>query len=63
MSEVQKTGAAWVAQMVKHLTLDFGSGHELRVPGLSPTLGSMLSRESAALLFSPSALPLALSNE
>ena len=32
----------------------FGSGHDLRVLGSSPTLGSLLSRESA----SPSALPL-----
>ena len=26
-----KQGGAWVAQLVKHLTLDFGSGHDLRV--------------------------------
>ena len=35
----------WVAQWVKHLTLDFGSGHDLRIMRLSPTLGSMLSME------------------
>lgn len=31
-----------VAQSVKHPTLDFGSGHVLRIVGSSPTLGSML---------------------
>ena len=30
---------AWVAQFVEHLTLDFGSGHDLRVMRLSPALG------------------------
>ena len=37
----------WVAQSVKHLTLDFGSGRDLRVLGWSPALGSRLSRESS----------------
>ena len=27
---------AWVAQLIKHLTLDFGSGHDLGVVRLSP---------------------------
>ena len=27
---------AWVAQSVKHLTLDFGSGHDLAVRGIEP---------------------------
>jgi len=40
-------GGTWVAQSVNHLTLDFGSGRDLRVMGLSPTLGSVLSGESA----------------
>ena len=35
------------AQLVKCLTLDFGSGHDLRVLGLSPVLGSALSGDSA----------------
>ena len=30
---------AWVAQSVEHLTLDFISGHDLRVMRLSPMLG------------------------
>ena len=34
-----------MAQSVKHLTLDFGSGHDLRVVKLSPELGSALSVE------------------
>ena len=29
----------WVAQSVEHLTLGLGSGHDLRVMILSPTLG------------------------
>ena len=36
-----------MAQSLKHLTLDFGSGHDLKVLELSPTLGSALSGESA----------------
>ena len=36
-----------MAQSVKCPTLDFGSGHDLRVLGSSPTLGSMLGMESA----------------
>ena len=31
---------ACVAQAVKHLTLDFGSGHDFIVVSLSPTSGS-----------------------
>jgi len=36
-----------VAQSVGRLTLGFGSGHDLRVLGLSPMSGSALSTESA----------------
>ena len=36
-----------MAQLFKHLILDFGSGHDLRIVRSSPELGSMLSRESA----------------
>jgi len=36
-----------MAQSVGSLTLDFGSGHDLGVPGWSPTLGSVLSVESS----------------
>ena len=35
-----------VAQLVEH-PLDFGSGHDPRVMGLSPTSGSTLSMEPA----------------
>lgn len=35
---------AWVMSSVKRLTLDLGSGRDLRAVGLSPTLGSALSR-------------------
>ena len=36
---------AWVAQSVKHLTLDFSSGHNLTVPGIEP--GVELHADSA----------------
>ena len=38
---------AWVAQLVKHPTLDFSLGPDLRVMGLSPALGSALGVEPA----------------
>ena len=44
----------WVAQLVKYLTLDFGSGHDLGFVRLSPTSGSMLSGKSASLPLSSS---------
>ena len=34
-------------QSVEHPTLDFGSGHDSRVVGLSPISGSALSVEPA----------------
>ena len=37
-------------------TLDLGSGHDLRVLGLSPALGSVLGGESARDPLPPSAL-------
>ena len=42
-----KKRSSWLAQLVKHLTLDFGSGHDLRVMRSSLASGSMLSGESA----------------
>ena len=36
-----------MAQWVEHLTLGFGSGHDLGVVGLSPVSGSVLSLQSA----------------
>jgi len=42
-----KEWGAWVAQSVKHPTLDFGSGHELRVVSSSPAWGSTLGMELA----------------
>ena len=38
---------AWVAQLVKHPTLGFGSCHDLGVVRLSPALGPALSSELA----------------
>lgn len=40
-------GGSWMAQMVKYVTLDFGSGYDLRVVSTSPTLGSMPSKDPA----------------
>ena len=50
---------AWVAQLVGHLTLGFGSGHDLRVMRLSPASGFPFSEESASL-FPHLSLPLLL---
>ena len=57
----------WVAQLVKCPTLDFSSGHDLRVMGLSPESGSTLSGKSLgdtlSFSFSPHlhlSLPLSL---
>ena len=51
-----------MAQLVKHPTLDVGSGHDLRVVRSSPTSGSVLCMEFAWIAWdslspSPSALP------
>ena len=43
-----------MAQSVKHLTFDFGSGHDLTAMGLSPMTGSMLGMELAYYSLSPS---------
>ena len=50
-------GGAWVAQLVKPPTLDFCSGHDLRVMRLSPAWGSMLGMEPAKDSLCPSATP------
>ena len=34
-----KGGVAWVAESVKHPTLDFHSGRDLTVPGMEPRFG------------------------
>ena len=44
---IKRQWRAWVAQPGKHLTLDFGSGHDLRVVRSSPMLGSTLNMEPA----------------
>ena len=51
----------WVVQLVKHLTLDFGSDHHLMVCGIEPCVGLCAdSMEFAwvSLAPSPSAPPL-----
>ena len=45
-------GCAWVAQLVKPLTLDFGPGRDLRVVRSSPVLGAPCSAGSRLLSLS-----------
>ena len=49
---------AWLVQSVKHLTLDFSSGHDPRVLGSSSMSGSVLSIEPAWDSLSVSLCPL-----
>ena len=54
---------AWVAQLVKHLTLDFGSSYNVTVLGLSPTSGSVLTvRSLIGILSLPLCVPLLCSS-
>ena len=56
---MQTCGGAWVAQSVERLTLDFSSGHDLRVVGSSPALGSARTARSLPGILS---LPLSRSH-
>lgn len=47
VSERKVTRGTWVAQLVVHPTLGFGSMSELTVVTWSPTSGSICSEESA----------------
>jgi len=47
MIKILTDWGAWVAQLVKRLTLDFGSGHDLKIMRSSPVSGSMLRVEPA----------------
>ena len=49
----------WVAQLVKHLALDFGSGHDVTVHGIEPREGLCTdSVEPAWTVSLPVSLPL-----
>ena len=52
-------GVTWVVHSVKHLTLDFGSDHDLavRLLGSSPALGYSLTEQSLIGILSPSLSP------
>ena len=56
--KLEPTGGTWVAQLVKHLTLGFGSSHDLRVVRSSLASDITVRRESAldalSLLLYPS---------
>ena len=59
MQKVQFSGGTWVAQSVKHPTLDFSSGHDLMVVRSSPASGSALTTQSLLGVVSlPISLPL-----
>ena len=60
--KISRPRSAWVAQLVKRLTLGFSSGHDLRVVRSSPTLGSALSGESLSPCPCPSPCALSLSH-
>ena len=54
----RQSGGAWVAQWVKHLALDFGSGHDLTVREFEPRVG--LCAEGAEPAWDPLSLSLSL---
>ena len=54
----RKCRGAWVAQSVKHLALDFGSGHGLTVCEFKPRMG--LRADSAEPASDSFSLPLSL---
>ena len=43
----RNNGEGHLGGLVRHPTLDFGSGYDLRVMGSSPGVGSVLGMESA----------------
>ena len=55
--EKEEMLGTWVAQLVKCPTLDFSSGHDLWIMGLTPMSGSTLSEESAWDSLSLSPIP------
>ena len=56
---MMEVGGTWVAQSVKCLTLDCGSGHDLTVGKFSPMAGSVLTvRSLLGILSLPPSLPL-----
>ena len=61
-SRIVDLRGAWVAPLVKCLTLDFGSGHDLMVPEFKPDMGLCTDSVEPALdsLFLPLSLPLPL---
>ena len=47
-----------MSHWVKHLNLDFGSGHDLKILRSSPASGSVMSTEACLRFFLPLHLPL-----
>ena len=54
----KKQGHAWVAQSVKHLTLDFGSGHDLTIREFEPHI--RLCADNAESAWHSLSIPLSL---
>ena len=54
----EKSWGAWVAQSVKHLTLDLGSGHDLTIREVKPHIG--LCADSAGPAWDSLSLSLSL---
>ena len=54
---ITQARAAWVLQLVKCSTLDFGSGHDLVIVRWSPFLVGLHAGSGACLGFSPNVLP------
>ena len=65
-NEKLEYGGTWVAQSVEHPTLDFGSGHDLTVLRIEPSIrlcadNTELARDPLSLLLSLSLCMLSLS--
>ena len=58
LREDLKSGAPGGAQSVEHLTLDFGSGHDLTVRGIEPRVGLRADSAETAWDSLPPSLPL-----
>ena len=48
LKKIKKLRGAWVTQLVEHLILDFGSGHDLTVRGFEPHISLRTDSEEPA---------------
>ena len=54
--KIHKSGDTWVTQLVKHLTLDFSSGHDLTVGEFEPCIWLCAGGAQPAWILSPLSL-------